>query len=223
MTKKFYHVLAVMALCLIAIVFTPSQLKAAIGETFTKDQLKYTIYTEDKATKTGTVSVEAESKEISGDIVIPEFVENGEYIYEVTILPDGAFSSCKYLGSIVIPNGITSIGESAFAWCSILTYVTIPDNVTSIASWAFCNCNLLSIIHFKGDAPKLEPNVFSDSKYITIYYQEEKKGWNSSWLRGIPGIECKGLIEQNGVIYAYRSDNTATYCVYTNNDYTDVV
>ena len=39
--------------------------------------------------------------------------------------------------SVVIPNGVTSIGKEAFYGCSNLTSVTIPDSVTSIGDGAF--------------------------------------------------------------------------------------
>ncbi len=147
MTNKLTYGAVVMALSLSAFVLTTSQSQAAIGSTFTKDQLKYTVYSEDKATKTGTVSVEAESKEISGNIVIPESIENGEYTYSVAILPTSAFFDCDSLTSITIPGVLTSIEESTFSGCTSLTNVVIGNGVTSIGGYAFYCCyNLTSIV-----------------------------------------------------------------------------
>ncbi len=39
--------------------------------------------------------------------------------------------------SIVIPEGVTSIGEAAFFDCRCLTSITIPSSVTSIGDSAF--------------------------------------------------------------------------------------
>ena len=48
--------------------------------------------------------------------------------------------------SVVIENGVTSIGKCAFMNCSSLTSITIPDSVTSIGQDAFYDCyNLESI------------------------------------------------------------------------------
>ena len=52
----------------------------------------------------------------------------------------------KGIKSVVIPNGVTSIGYRAFFFCSNLTSVVIPDSVTSIGDEAFYGCkNLTSI------------------------------------------------------------------------------
>ena len=49
--------------------------------------------------------------------------------------------------SVIIPNGVTSIGENAFYGCSSLTSITIPKSVTSIGGWAFFDCNSLKSIN----------------------------------------------------------------------------
>ena len=58
-----------------------------------------------------------------------------------------AFSNCRGLTSITIPNSVTSIDSGAFSGCSGLTSVTIPDSVMSIGNNAFSGCRgLMSII-----------------------------------------------------------------------------
>ena len=62
-----------------------------------------------------------------------------EYSIKSVIISDGvtsiggtAFHGCEALESVVIPEGVTSIGDWAFAYCDALTSVVIPEGVTSI-------------------------------------------------------------------------------------------
>ena len=64
----------------------------------------------------------------------------------VTSIGGGAFSFCSGLTSATIPNSVTSIGEYAFDNCSGLTSVTIPNSVTSIGDRAFDMCSGLASI-----------------------------------------------------------------------------
>ncbi len=121
--------------------------RVVVADTFTLDGLKYTVLTEEPASKTGTVSVEAASKEISGDIVIPTSVANLGIHYSVSLIPFGAFTDCGGLTRITIPNSVTSMGGSAFAGCTNLTEIVIPDSITSIESNTFTWCtNLTEIV-----------------------------------------------------------------------------
>ena len=61
----------------------------------------------------------------------------------VTTIGGSAFSGCSGLtGDLVIPNSVTTIGSSAFYGCGGFTGdLTIPNSVTSIGSSAFMNCS----------------------------------------------------------------------------------
>ena len=60
------------------------------------------------------------------------------------IICDNAFSWCRSLSDIVIPDSVSSIGNGAFNSCSSLSNIVIPDSVTSIGDWAFRHCCSLS-------------------------------------------------------------------------------
>ena len=185
----FTHLMAPLVILASLLILPKAQ--AEIGTTFVKDHLKYMVYSEDKATKTGTVSVEAESQNISGNIIIPESVENGEYTYSVTILPshafsgcynlmgitipdsvtsieDWVFSDCNSLSSMTIPDSITKIGVGAFSHCSSLTSIIIPDNITSIGGDAFIACNNLISIRIPDGVTYIESNTFRSCSSLTI-------------------------------------------------------
>ena len=64
----------------------------------------------------------------------------------VTSIGEYAFSNFWFLTSITIPDSVTSIREQAFANCTSLASVTIPDSVTSIEIFAFSACSSLTSI-----------------------------------------------------------------------------
>ena len=68
-------------------------------------------------------------------------IENG-----VTSIGVGAFTRCRSLTSVTIPDSVRNIGSSAFYGCTSLTSVTIPDSVTSIGYNAFYDCRSLTSV-----------------------------------------------------------------------------
>jgi hypothetical protein len=64
----------------------------------------------------------------------------------VTQIDDNAFSEVNSITSLIIGNGVTSIGEGAFGGLSG-TSIVIPDSVQSIGDYTFKNCkNLTSVV-----------------------------------------------------------------------------
>ena len=60
-------------------------------------------------------------------------------------ISDWAFSECRKLSRITIPDSVHDIGEGAFSNCALLDEVEIPDSVTrttalSVAAsvWSVC-------------------------------------------------------------------------------------
>ncbi len=82
-----------------------------------------------------------------------------------------AFSNCKNLISITIPNSVISICESAFYKCRNLLSITIPNSVTSIDDNAFDNCISLTNINIPNSVTSIESHVFyncTSLKNVTI-------------------------------------------------------
>jgi len=57
-----------------------------------------------------------------------------------------AFSECRDLRRITIPEGVVSIGDSAFNECNTLENITLPSGLASIGVGAFDDCTKLSQI-----------------------------------------------------------------------------
>ena len=85
----------------------------------------------------------------------------------VTSIGYDAFRGCSSLTSVTIGNSVTSIGESAFSGCSSLTSVTIPNSVTSIGSDAFCGCSSLTSVTIGNSVTSIGWYVFSGCSSLT--------------------------------------------------------
>lgn len=82
----------------------------------------------------------------------------------VTSIGEGAFSDCKNLSSVTIPNSVLYIGELAFDCCYSLNSVIIPGSIDSVGTWAFHNCiNLVSVKYLGATEPNLGRDIFYGS------------------------------------------------------------
>lgn len=62
----------------------------------------------------------------------------------ITSIGKYAFSECIKLSNITIPNSVTEIGEGAFQNCASLTSIKLPDGITSIGDSVFNGCSNLT-------------------------------------------------------------------------------
>ncbi len=85
----------------------------------------------------------------------------------VTSIGDYAFYGCSSLTSVTISNSVTSIGYRAFYNCSSLTSITIPDGVTSIGYSAFYNCSSLTSIDIPNSVTSIGEWAFYNCSSLT--------------------------------------------------------
>jgi len=90
----------------------------------------------------------------------------------VTSIGTYAFYGSTRLTSVDISDSVTSIGVSAFYGCTGLTSVDIPDSVTSIGSSVFRGCTGLTSI----DIPDSVTSVGSNAFYNTAWYDYQPDG-----------------------------------------------
>ena len=119
--------------------------------------LKYTVIDEENH----YVSVSKGSTYPTGDLVIPDSIENEDVTYMVTNIGGGGFSGCD-LASVTIPNSVTNIGSDAFQNCSGLTSITISKSVTTIGNFAFKGCSNITSITIPQAATSIGLEAFSN-------------------------------------------------------------
>lgn len=94
----------------------------------------------------------------------------------VTSIGDYAFSGITAPSSITIPEAVTTIGEAAFSGCTGLTSVTLPVNVTEVKDKAFEGCTGLQTIDCLPVAPpKCGEDCFDgiDQGAVKLYVPDE--------------------------------------------------
>ncbi len=78
-----------------------------------------------------------------------------------------AFYKCTGLTEITIPDSVTKIGMNAFANCTGLTEITIPDSVTTIENVAFMGCTGLTEIAIPDSVTSIQSDAFDDCSGLT--------------------------------------------------------
>ena len=85
----------------------------------------------------------------------------------VTSVGDYSFTCCSALTSVTIPSSVTFIGRAAFENCDNLTNITIPNGVTSIRDYAFDDCNILTSVTIPGSVTSIGSAAFSGCSNLT--------------------------------------------------------
>ena len=99
------------------------------------------------------------------------------------------FSKRECISTIVIKNGVTSLGRSAFRCCTNLTNVIIADSVKEICDYAFSGCTKLTNITWPDSINSIGREAFSHT------------GLKSVFLKNIDVIEEGAFIGCNSLIY----------------------
>ena len=102
----------------------------------------------------------------------------------------GAFSGCRALESVTIPEGVEAISTEAFNGCVCLTSITLPDSIETIEKSAFKNCTGLITITVPENVTSIESNAFSGCTHLIEVY-------NKSELAITAGESSNGYIAWN--------------------------
>lgn len=104
-------------------------------------------------------------------------IENG-----VTSIGNYAFEDCSALKKLDIPQSVTEIGSKAFLGCSALTSLALPQTVNRIGNTAFQGCSNLETINIPSGVKLIEHDTFHDCeklKDVTIPADVTLIGYNA--------------------------------------------
>ena len=94
----------------------------------------------------------------------------------LTTIGDYAFFECRLVESIVLPSSISRIGSYAFQNCSSLSSISLPMSLSYVGARAFSGCNLQSV-YFVGTVSEWLRVEFIDYTGITnaekLYFGED--------------------------------------------------
>ncbi|MCM1118983.1 MAG: leucine-rich repeat domain-containing protein [bacterium] len=91
------------------------------------------------------------------------------------ILADRAYYGYQNLGSIDLPESMEEIGEFSFARSSLQT-VMIPEGVTSIGYGAFYHCDRLAEVSLPSTINHIGPKAFTYTRWVEQFYEDASNG-----------------------------------------------
>ena len=164
--KKFMSLVLCICMLIGVLATMPINVFAATSGTY-GDNLTWTLDDEGTLTISGT-----------GDMpdcyysVVPWYstIENIKTVIiqnGVTSIGTYAFYKCNSLTSISTPNSVTSIGEDAFRSCESLTSINIPNSVTSIGYGAFEGCSSLTSVTIPNSVTSIGEGAFRSCESLT--------------------------------------------------------
>lgn len=86
----------------------------------------------------------------------------------ITVIGNGALSSCSQIQSITLPSTLEIIGDNAFIGCTGLTSISIPDGVTEIGPNAFQRCTGIKSVTLPSGLSTLGEGAFKGSGITSV-------------------------------------------------------
>ncbi len=84
----------------------------------------------------------------------------------VTSIGTAAFSDCSALKTVCISTTVETIGEAAFADCTELKEIAVPNSVTAVGAGAFADCVRLRTIFLSSGMTDIRENTFSGCRRL---------------------------------------------------------
>ena len=119
------------------------------------DALKNTKWYEDHSD--GVVYAGLHAYKYKGKMPVGTNIEISEGTKSIV---GSAFSECKELCSVIIPNSVEAIGDRSFEHCINLDNLVIPSGIKTIGSYAFFDCISLSNIEIGSGLITINESAF---------------------------------------------------------------
>ena len=115
----------------------------------------------------------------------------------ITSIGNYAFFEFRNAASLTLGSSVTSIGVNAFSKCYSLTEVEFPESLTGINNYAFNNCSGITLMVFNSAAaPSFAANALANTKAHMIYqstwsgFTKDKYAGKGIWLVDHIGGNC---------------------------------
>ena len=88
----------------------------------------------------------------------------------VTTIQEQAFSFCKSLVRVTIPDTVTRIEESSFHMCASLRFIRLPPNLEFIGRAAFFDCTSLEAVFPSPTLTRIGDHAFSNCTALRVFH-----------------------------------------------------
>ncbi|MCL2810753.1 MAG: leucine-rich repeat domain-containing protein [Clostridia bacterium] len=147
-----------------------------------------------------------------GDVVVPDTLGR----HPVTRIDNSAFRNIRSLVSIVIPEGVTTIGAFAFQGSFALTGVVLPETLTAFGTNVFKDCTGLREIVIPSRVTVISERMFYDCVGLNVVILpdsitviEKEAFYNNRGLTNITIPSSVQDIERN----SFRNARNVTFVV----------
>ena len=158
-----------------------------------------------------TVTLEGNNPEEWAEVYGTVKYAFADYGATVTISGEGAVHDSAFWGdstitTVIVEEGITSIGTSSFKKCPNLTTVVLPEGLTAIGNEAFDQSAKLETINFPSTLETIGEKAFRGVALNSLTLPATVKTLEAGAFRDMPNVETI-IIEGNTTIanYAFRS------------------
>lgn len=118
----------------------------------------------------------------------------------IEVIADSAFAACK-ISSLVVPEGVTSIGTYSFNSNSNLKSIVLPDTVVQIGSGAFSGNVNLECVRLSNNLKRIESKTFVGcKKLVDINIPSNLNVIGVQAFAGCSSLECLVIPDSVGSI-----------------------